>query len=46
MIDRDKVRRDFGDAVNMTAGEIEKWLRTEQSRRVGFKGKDGDARKV
>ena len=44
MIDRDKVRRDFGDAVNMTAGEIEKWLRTEQSRRVGFKGKDGDAK--
>ena len=43
-IDRDKVRKDFDKAVNMTAGEIERWLRTEQSRKVGFKGKDGDAR--
>jgi hypothetical protein len=42
-IDRSKVSRDFNIAVNMTAGEIEKWLRTEESRKVGFKGKDGSA---
>jgi hypothetical protein len=28
-------REDFADAVNMTAGELEKWLRTEQSRQAG-----------
>ena len=43
-IDRDKVRRDFGSLVNMTAGEIERWLKTEESRKVGWKGADGSAR--
>lgn len=43
-IDRHKTLQDFHRAVNMSAGEIEKWLRTEESRKVGFKGKDGDAR--
>jgi hypothetical protein len=33
-------REDFADAVNMTAGELEKWLRTEQSRQAG-QHKDG-----
>ena len=42
-IDRDKVRRDFGSLVNMTAGEIERWLKTEESRKVGWKGADGSA---
>ena len=42
-IDRDKVRRDFGSFVNMTAGEIERWLKTEESRKVGWKGADGSA---
>lgn len=36
--DRDgTVRRQFGDAVNMTAGQIEKFLETEDSKRVGQK---------
>jgi hypothetical protein len=43
-IDRDKVRKDFERAVNMTAGEIDKWLKTKESRSVGFKGADGKAR--
>ena len=43
-IDLDKVAADFHRVVNMTAGELEKWLRTEQSRAVGWKGKDGSAR--
>jgi len=43
-LDPDKVRKDFAAAVNMTAGEIEKWLKTKESRAVGFKGADGKAR--
>lgn len=33
--------RDFKEAVNMTAKEIEKWLDTEESKKVGFKENDG-----
>ena len=40
-LDRDKVRKEFADAVNMTASEIEKWLKTDESKKVGFKGADG-----
>jgi len=36
-----KIRTDFKSAVNMTAGELEKWLRTEESHAVGWKGADG-----
>ena len=43
-LDRDKVRRDFDRAVNMTAAEIETWLRTKESRSVGWKGTEGKAR--
>lgn len=43
-IDRDKVRRDFADAVNMSPAEIEKWLKTSESRSVGWKGAHGGAR--
>ncbi len=42
-IDRDKIIGSFYRAVNMTAGEIQAWLRTKQSREVGWKGKDGAA---
>jgi len=40
-LDGSKVRSDFSAAVNMTAEDIEAWLETEQSRVVGWKGKDG-----
>lgn len=43
-LDRDKVRRDFAEAVNMDAAELGRWLRTADSRKVGFKGADGSAR--
>lgn len=43
-LDRDKVRRDFGEAVNMAPAELERWLRTADSRKVGYKGKDGAAK--
>ena len=35
--DRQRIARDFNASVNMTAGEIEEWLESDQSRRVGFK---------
>ena len=34
-IDRARIRGDFARAVNMSADEIEDWLETPQSRRVG-----------
>jgi len=40
-IDREKVRKDFDEAVNMTASELKKWLDTKESREVGWKGKNG-----
>ena len=43
-LDRAKVLRDFASLVNMTAGEIERWLRTDKSRKVGWKGADGSMR--
>jgi Protein of unknown function (DUF3140) len=35
--DPDTVRREFGEAVNMTAGELESWLQTGESQSVGQK---------
>lgn len=40
-LDRDKVWRDFGTAVNMTPAELEGWLETEESHKVGWKGAEG-----
>jgi hypothetical protein len=39
--DADTVRREFGDAVNMTAAELEKWLDSDESKEVGQKSDDG-----
>ncbi|MCF6509224.1 DUF3140 domain-containing protein [Blastococcus sp. MG754426] len=41
--DPDTTRREFGEAVNMTAGELEQWLATEESRSVGQKDGDGES---
>jgi hypothetical protein len=38
--DADDIRRDFHDAVTMTASELSDWLETDESRSVGQK-KDG-----
>ena len=35
--DHEQVWANFREAVNMAPAEIEEWLTTEQSRRVGFK---------
>jgi DNA topoisomerase VI subunit B len=32
---------EFRDAVNMTASELEKWLKTDESKQVGQKSSDG-----
>ena len=44
-MDRDRIACEFHDAVNMSPGEIEEWLDTEQSRKVGFKA-DGKGESV
>ncbi|WP_374943347.1 DUF3140 domain-containing protein [Sphingomonas sp.] len=31
----------FSDAVNMAPAELERWLDTDDSKRVGWKGEDG-----
>jgi hypothetical protein len=40
-LDKDKVNRDFAGAVNMGAAELESWLESEESKRVGWKAPDG-----
>ena len=35
------IYKDFHDAVNMAPVELEEWLESDESKRVGFKGKDG-----
>jgi hypothetical protein len=35
-LDRARIYREFGIAVNMDAAEIEDWLETDESRRVGW----------
>ncbi|TWD84567.1 uncharacterized protein DUF3140 [Kribbella amoyensis] len=39
--DRDGTRREFGEAVNMTPKQLEKWLTTDESKRVGQKSGSG-----
>ena len=41
--DADTVRREFGEAVNMTAGELEEWLGTDESQAVGQKSGDDES---
>lgn len=36
-LDSDAVAKDFGAAVNMTAAELETWLKTDESKAVGWK---------
>jgi hypothetical protein len=41
--DRDQVRADFGDAVNMTGHELERWLDTDESKSVGVSDGGGES---
>ena len=40
--DREETLKAFKEAVNMTPAALEKWLATEESQEVGWKGEDGD----
>ncbi len=40
-LDREAIWKDFGEAVNMTPAELEKWLATEESQSVGMT-REGD----
>lgn len=42
-LDRDRICSQFAEAVNMTAAELERWLKSPESRKVGWKGADGQA---
>src|SRR5690242_15107678 len=42
-LDKKRISADFSHAVNMTPSELEKWLKSPESLKVGFKGKDGRA---
>lgn len=42
VLDRDEILRNFREAVNMTPSALEKWLESDDSRDVGWKGEDGD----
>jgi hypothetical protein len=41
--DRDQTRREFHEAVTMAPKELEEWLGTEESQRVGQKDGDGES---
>ncbi|WP_336320344.1 DUF3140 domain-containing protein [Streptomyces lavendofoliae] len=41
--DREETLRRFGEAVNMTAGELEEWLGTEESRGAGQTDGSGES---
>ena len=36
-----QIEKDFHEAVNMTPAALEKWLDTDDSKEVGWKGEDG-----
>ncbi|WP_210356812.1 DUF3140 domain-containing protein [Sphingomonas beigongshangi] len=40
--DQDQIYRDFKEAVNMTPSALEHFLESDESKRVGWKGEDGD----
>jgi hypothetical protein len=42
-LDRDKIAADFAAAVNMSADDLEAWLQTAESKRVGFKREGGES---
>jgi hypothetical protein len=42
-LDQDRVYRDFGRAVNMAPAELEDWLASEESKRVGWKPDGGES---
>ena len=42
LLEPQRIAEEFAGAVNMTASELRDWLDTKESRRVGWKGQDGE----
>jgi len=42
--DHAAIARDFDEAVNMAPAELERFLDSDDSKRVGWKGEDGDGK--
>jgi hypothetical protein len=40
---KEEIYQEFKDAVNMTATALEKWLKTEESKKVGWDSGDGES---
>ncbi|WEV28752.1 DUF3140 domain-containing protein [Streptomyces sp. 71268] len=40
---REETRREFGEAVNMTAGDLRAWLATDESKSVGWSDDGGES---
>ena len=43
-LERDAIAEAFADLVNMSAAELASWLESDESRKVGWKGRDGRAK--
>ena len=43
-LERERIKDAFSEAVNMSAAELEDWLATQESQKVGWKGADGSMR--
>lgn len=43
--EHEKIWKEFSDAVNMTPSELEKWLKTDESKEAGWSG-DGKSETV
>ena len=43
-MDRNKIGKDFARAVNMSAAELQDWLKTQASVAAGWKGANGERR--
>ena len=41
--ENEKAYEEFKDLVNMTASELDKWLKTEESKNTGWDSGDGEA---
>ncbi len=41
--EQDEIYKEFKDAVNMTAAQLDKWLKTDESKAVGWDSGDGES---
>jgi hypothetical protein len=41
--EQEKIYTEFNESVNMTAAELERWLKTDESKSVGWDSGDGES---